>query len=75
MATQERFFVEDDPETLRRTARILTEIHRVLSDRGTPPEVLELTAETALTLQNWATILERDGIKGLMGTEYVRNGD
>lgn len=70
--TQERFFVENDPETLRRTARILREIHRVLAERGGPriAAAQETTAETALTLENWATILERDGIKGLMGSEY-----
>ena len=71
MATQERFFVEDDPETLRRTGRILQEIHRCLRERGNvDPDVLKMTAETALTLENWATVLERDGIKGLMGTSY-----
>jgi len=76
MATQERFFVENDPETLRRTARILLEIHRVLADRGVPEteSTGQSIAETALTLDNWATILETDGIKGLMGSEYTDHG-
>jgi hypothetical protein len=74
MATQERFFVENDPETLRRTARILLEIHRVLAERGTSEDLGQSIAETALTLDNWATILETDGIKGLMGSEYTNHG-
>ena len=75
MATQERFFVEDDPETLRRTARILKEISRVLDDRGdVPAGTLVATNETILTLENWAAVLEKDGIKGLMGTDYIKDG-